>query len=339
MSVGEEGMKDWWSKNRKKGILLTGIALAAVLALVVFLRTEMAREQVFHLIFISKTMDPENGFWTSLIDGAELGAKEFGAEIQVAGETSEENIEGQIAKIRESIEKQPDAILVAPCDYAETSEVLQEVVDHGIRLILLDSVIDRDIAESTVSTDNYLAGQELGKYTRTLLKEEPVIGIVAHVKGTSTAMERENGIRDGLGTFEKEIREVVFCGSSYEKAYHLTVELLEKYPDMNVLIGTNEYSAVGAARAVRDLGLAGKVTMVGFDNSVEQIQLLEEGVFQAIIIQKPFNMGYLGVEQAIRSLTGKKVEKNVDSGCKLITKENLYEEENQRLLYPFSGQQ
>ena len=81
---------------------------------------------------------------------------------------------------------------------------------------------------------------------------------------------------------------------------------------------------------MRDLGLAGKVTMVGFDNSVEQIQLLEEGIFQAIIIQKPFNMGYLGVEQAIRSLTGKKVEKNVDSGCKLITKENLY---------PFSGQQ
>ena len=42
MSVGEEGMKDWWSKNRKKGILLTGIALAAVLALVVFLSPVIA---------------------------------------------------------------------------------------------------------------------------------------------------------------------------------------------------------------------------------------------------------------------------------------------------------
>ena len=49
-------------------------------------------------------------------------------------------------------------------------------------------------------------------------------------------------------------------------------------------------------------------------------------------------MGYLGVEQAIHALTGKTVEPDLDSGSKLITKENLYEDENQRLLYPFSGQ-
>ena len=49
-------------------------------------------------------------------------------------------------------------------------------------------------------------------------------------------------------------------------------------------------------------------------------------------------MGYLGVEQAIHVLNGKKAEPKLDSGSKLITKENLYEDENQRLLYPFSGQ-
>lgn len=315
------------------------IFLTALLGLAVFLQTETTQNRTYQLVFVSKTLDPENGFWTSLIDGAELGAEEFGAEIQVEGENAEENIEGQIARIRESIKEEPDALLVAPGDYAKTSEVLQEAVDQGIPLILLDSVIDRDIAESTIATDNYLAGQELGKYAQTLLDPEPVIGIVAHVKGASTAIQREQGIRDGLGEFEKDIREVVFCNSSYDKAYFLTVELLKKYPDINMLIGTNEYSAVGAARAVKDLGMAGKIQMVGFDNSVEEIQLLEEGVFQGIVIQRPFNMGYLGVEQAVNFLSGKKVEKNLDSGCMLITKENLYAEESQRLLYPFSGQQ
>ena len=79
--------------------------------------------------------------------------------------------------------------------------------------------------------------------------------------------------------------------------------------------------------------------MVGFDNSVEEIQLMEEGVFQGIIIQKPFNMGYLGIEQAVNLMNGKSIEKNLDSGCKLINRNNMYEEENQRLLYPFTGQQ
>lgn len=332
-------MKNGWSRNKKMGILLTGLFFTAALLLFGFLRAETARQEPFQLIFIPKTIDHANDFWTSLIDGAELGAEEFGAELEVAGAMSETDIEGQIERIRASIEKQPDAILVAPGDYSRMSDVLQEVVDCGIRLILLDSVIDRDIADSVVATDNYLAGVELGKYTQTLLEGDPVIGIVAHVQGASTAIERENGIRDGLGKYEQNVREVVFCGSSYEKAYLLTEELLERYPDLNVLIGTNEYSAVGAARAIKDKGMAGKITMVGFDNSVEEIQLLEEGVFQGIIIQKPFNIGYLGVEQAVRVLEGKKAEKNLDSGCRLITKENIYEEENQRLLYPFSGQQ
>ena len=49
----------------------------------------------------------------------------------------------------------------------------------------------------------------------------------------------------------------------------------------------NEYSAVGAARAVRDMGRASEILMVGFDSSMEEIQMLEEGLFEAIVIQKP----------------------------------------------------
>lgn len=303
------------------------------------LQSDLIHNEPYHLIFISKTIDPTNKFWTSLIDGAELGAQEMGVKLEVLGGRTEEDMEGQIEKIRQSILKRPDAILVAPCDYAQTSDVLQEVSDSGIKLILLDSVIDRDIADGIVSTDNYLAGRELGKYVQGFLDENSVLGIVGHVRGTSTAIERENGIREGLGTFERQVKKVVFCGSSYEKAYVQTVDMLREYPDMNMLIGTNEYAAVGAGRAIRDMGLTGKVKIVGFDNSVEEIQFLEEGIFQGLVIQKPFNMGYLGVEQAIKVIEGKEREKNLDSGFELITPDNMYEEENQRLLYPFSGQQ
>ena len=105
------------------------------------------------------------------------------------------------------------------------------------------------------------------------------------------------------------------------------------------MIGTNNIQQSVLPAAVRKMGMEGQVKVVGFDNSVEQIQLLEAGVFQGIVIQKPFNIGYLGVEQAVKAIEGYPMEYNLDSGCKMITKENMYEEENQRLLYPFSGQQ
>ena len=332
-------MKKLTGKTLVTGMFLCCILTALFLIIFNLLSMQSQDQKVYKMILIPKTIDETNGFWTSLIAGAELGAEEFKADLEIVGGKSETDIEGQINCIQDSIAKKPDAMLVSPCSYSEMSEALQKVVDNGIKLVLIDSVIDRDIAQGIVATDNYLAGRELGEFTRGLLTGQSQIGIVAHVKGSSTAIERENGMRDGLGDYENQIMDVVFCGSSYDRAYKLTVEMLEKYPQMEVIMGTNEYSAVGAAEAVKDLGLKGKVKVVGFDNSIKEIQLLEEGVFQGIIIQKPFNIGYLGVEQAVHILDGKKYEKNVDSGCKMITKENMYEEENQRLLYPFTGQQ
>ena len=103
-----------------------------------------------------------------------------------------------------------------------------------------------------------------------------------------------------------------------------------------MLAGLNEYSAVGAARAVRDLGLSDTIRMIGFDSSQEEVQLREAGVFDAIVIQKPFNMGYLGVERTVEILHGELEPTIVDSGSKLITKDNMYVEENQKLLFPFA---
>ncbi|CCZ67359.1 sugar-binding domain protein [Mediterraneibacter gnavus CAG:126] len=200
-------------------------------------------------------------------------------------------------------------------------------------------MIDKEIANGVVATDNFKAGKELGTFAKTILKPDSKIGVVAHVKGSSTATEREDGIREGLGEDQNRIQDIVYCNSSYDLASDLTEKMLKERPEIDVVIGTNEYSAVGAARGVKKMGMEDQVKVVGFDNSVEQIQLLEAGVFQGIVIQKPFNIGYLGVEQAVKAIEGYPMEYNLDSGCKLITKENMYEEENQRLLYPFSGQQ
>ena len=326
--------------GRRAGTRMALFILLGILLLTLGIRVQndAKKEESYHLIFIPKTIDESNDFWTALIEGAELGAEEFGAKIEVNGGRSEDDVDTQIKTIEESIKKKPDAILVAPADYSALDEVLQKVVDAGIPLIYIDSTTENEIADCVISTDNYVAGKELGSYAKTLVESDSKIGIMGHVKETSTEMERENGIRKGLGEYKENIVDVLYCDSSYEKAYNQTKIMMTKHPDIELLIGTNEYAAVGSARAIKDMGLQKTVKMVGFDNSVEEIQLLEEGVFDGIIIQKSFNMGYMGVEQAIALLQGKHVEKNLDSGCKLITRDNMYKEENQRLLYPFSGQ-
>ncbi len=139
----------------------------------------------------------------------------------------------------------------------------------------------------------------------------------------------------GLTDDKDKIVEVEYCDSDYKKAEQLTKDMLKKHPDITVIAGLNQYASVWAGTAVKELGLEGSIKIIGFDNAREQIKYLEEGIYEAIVIQKAFNMGYLGVESAVKLIRGEKVKSEIDSGSTLITRDNMYSNLNQKLLFPF----
>ena len=321
----------------KKKLLAAGLLVCFVGILVLwYWQSRSEGIKPLKIVLIQKAVD-DTDFWTSVYEGGQMAADELGVELTIMGPQRESEMELQHQMILEAIEEKPDAIALTPSSYEATLPFAEQIEVAGITLVLMDSTMEKDIGESLIATDNFEAGYKMGAYMKQFVNEDTVIGVVGHVKGTSTATERERGFRAGLMEAESRIAEVVFCDSSSEKAYKLTCELLERHPDMDLIVGLNEYSAVGAALAVKDLGISKNCHMAGFDSSIEEIQLLEEGVFDAIVIQKPFNMGYLGIETAVRAARGKAVEPYIDSGSELITKENMYTEENQKLLFPFFG--
>jgi ribose transport system substrate-binding protein len=104
---------------------------------------------------------------------------------------------------------------------------------------------------------------------------------------------------------------------------------------MSGLICLNEPSASGGVSALRAMDRT-DVDMVGIDSSMTTIKALEEGIADTLVVQNPFNMGYLGVATAIDARKGKPVDPFVDTGCKAITKETMYAPENQKLLFVFA---
>ncbi|HKJ85565.1 MAG TPA: LacI family transcriptional regulator, partial [Spirochaetia bacterium] len=74
--------------------------------------------------------------------------------------------------------------------------------------------------------------------------------------------------------------------------------------------------------------------LVGFDNSQEEIQFLEQGVVRALVVQKPFNMGYLGIRTVVEALRGGSVAPVIHTESVLVRKEEIFTEENQKLLFP-----
>lgn len=320
-------------KNKKKISLLVAVIVIIALALLV-VRYQIVVKPPMKIIYVSKTAD-ESDFWSMMIEGASMAAKEKGAQLKVVAPNKEEDIEKQNMLIEEAIAEKPDAIVLTPSDYVKTLPAAEKIKASGIKLVLVDSTLNKEVADAVITTDNIEAGRAMGNYVRENSDENVRIGIVSHVKGASTAIDRESGFREGLQEKSTNVMDTVFSDSSYERAYEVTKKMLERRPDITMVAGLNEYSTVGAGRAIEELGISDKVKIVGFDNSIEEIQMLESGVVSSIVIQKPFDMGYLGVKTAIDLVNGEKTDRSINSGSKLILKETIYTSENQKLLFPF----
>lgn len=299
-------------------------------------RQKKIEERRMSLVYIPKVEDSTNDFWKALILGTKMAAKEYNADIEIKAPTEENDIERQNELLKEAISEEPDAILFSPSSFTESNDLLKEAKEKGIRISFIDSYTEEKVQDLTVATDNLEAGEKLGKFAATLLGPDDQIAIVAHVKGVSTAVEREEGFRKGLGDLAKNIVEVVYCDSQYEKSRKLTQELMEKYPNLKMVAGMNEYSSVGAARAVKAAGAKDRIQVVGVDSSQEAVQLMENGVFKGLVVQKAFKMGYIGVKETILMLRGKSYEKDINSGCELVTPDNMYDSEIEKLLFPFN---
>ena len=323
-------------KHKKWLSVCLVVCLIGGLGGAVWYRHKIIEERKLSLIYIPKVVDGTNDFWKSLILGAKMAAKEYNAEIGILAPSEENDVERQNELLKEAIEKKPDAILFSPSSFTESDALLKEAKEDGIRIGFIDSYTKEAIQDLTVATDNLEAGEKLGKFAATLLGPEDQIAVVAHVKGVSTAVEREEGFRKGLGKLADNIVEVVYCDSQYEKSRQLTVDLMKKYPNLKMIAGMNEYSSVGAARAVKAAGAKDRIQVVGVDSSQEAVQLMENGVFKGLVVQKAFKMGYMGVKETVLMLRGKKYEKDGNSGGELVTPENMYSSEIATLLFPFN---
>ena len=218
-------------KHKKWLSVCLVVCLIGGLGGAVWYRHKIIEERKLSLIYIPKVVDGTNDFWKSLILGAKMAAKEYNAEIGILAPSEENDVERQNELLKEAIEKKPDAILFSPSSFTESDALLKEAKEDGIRIGFIDSYTKEAIQDLTVATDNLEAGEKLGKFAATLLGPEDQIAVVAHVKGVSTAVEREEGFRKGLGKLADNIVEVVYCDSQYEKSRQLTVEKISESQD------------------------------------------------------------------------------------------------------------
>lgn len=326
--------------NRQAAIILA-IILAVALLLSAALsgcaeNNLTAQENNIVIKVIVKKSD--HSYWSVVKLGAEAAGKEFGIKVDYLGPTDEKDIDGQIRMVNEAIDEKADAIVLAASDYIKLVDVAEDAVSQKIPVLIIDSELKSNKMKSFIGTDNADAGYTLGESLVQKVGEKCNIAVMSFVKGAASAVQREQGFEKALSKYpDIKVLSKVYCNSDENTAKQLTEELVEKYPDMDAVVCLNAYGTAGTARAIEKLDLAGKIKIIGFDSTPEEVSYVEKDIIQSLVIQNPFSMGYQGVKYALAAVRDEAVPKLINTGSKVIDKDNMYQPENQKLVFPFTN--
>ena len=254
------------------------------------------------------------------------------------GPLREDDRDQQIQVVENFVARHVSAIVLAPLD----SQALVRPVHYAVRakvpVVIMDSDLKSDDYVSFVATDNYKGGQLAGEQLAKLLGEKGNVILMRYAVGSASTEARETGFLDALKKFPgiKVISSDQHAGATRELAYQTAQNLLNRYGrEVNGIFCPSEPTTIAMTKALRDLGLAGgKVKMIGFDAGSQSVLDLERGDVQALVVQNPLKMGYLAVTTAVKSLKGEKVERRIDTGVWVVTKENMEQPEVKELLHP-----
>ena len=314
-------------------------ALLAACLLLAGLSGCAGQQRQLRVTLVLKTETDVAEFWGMLLSGVERAAEEYNVKLKVLASPNETAIDTQIELIRQTVAEKPDVMILSAADYDRCAEATEEAIAAGIGVVAVDTDVNAEGRACYVGSDNYEMGLEMGQQMASYLPEGGKVAVIQHMLTTTTGIDRTRGVIDALTQAGNiEILGSFCCDNSTDRAQAITQELLEREPDISGFVCTNEVCNVGAANALVELGMGGKVFVVGCDNSQRQIAFLEQNIIQAIVTQRPFNMGYMAVQQAVEVASGEKTEDFVEVPCVLITRENMYTQENQKLLFPLTGE-
>lgn len=278
-----------------------------------------------------------HSYWKSVEAGANDAAKELHVDIVWQGPLREDDRAQQISLVQQFVASKISAIVLAPLDEVALRGSVLAAHERHIPVVIIDSALKgepgRDYA-SFVATDNRHGGQLAGEELVRLLGGHGKVVLLRCMEGSASTGDREEGFLAVMRA-HPQIQMLVenrYGGATTGSAQDAAMNLMDKIREADGIFCPNESTTHGMLLALRQTGLLGKKTFVGFDAAPQLLQALAKGDIAALVAQNPRRMGYIGVVNAVKALRGEPVEAHVDTGCALVTRENRDTPEIKKLL-------
>jgi ribose transport system substrate-binding protein len=271
-----------------------------------------------NLVYIPGDIEP---FYTSIYCAAKTEAASKGYTLTQQGAPTFA-VDQQTPIVNTVANTKPAGVLIAPTDNVAMFNPIQTLANGGTKVVQVDTALkDTSPVQASISSNNTQGGSLAADTLAKLLNGKTGKVLVLNtIAGTSTTDEREAGFANEIKKYPNlTMLPQQYTNNDVAQSTQTLTAQLSSNPDLIGVFATNLNTGQGAATALETAGKKGAVQLVGFDASPQEVQSLQQGVFQALIAQDPATIGVDGVDQVVNAITGKSVTKNISTNLVSLT--------------------
>lgn len=312
---------------------------AAVLALVYFsiFTPQLPKTSGLYSVILYQYTDND---WTSLLEGIRQAEDDEGVVVNYVTMPLGGSPENELELIKREIENGAEGIMLAPVDSEALADEVEQIA-KTIPVITLETGLGTENAD--ISGDNYSMGYLLGSQVASDMAQTGMktVCVIREYMQRQSVQQRYQGFTDAVnaeapGTViedyyrsEGDFSLPVCIANMYSYGnYGLYVVSLDKYCTEALIEAGNN---LGQEKDKKNLFCQ---RAFGIGNTEKTVSGLDTGSLKGLVYQNEFNMGYQGLQALIRKSQNKKTDPEAEIRYYYVTRETLYEPENERLLFP-----
>jgi len=277
----------------------------------------------------------QHQFWQAVKQGSEQAAKDLNVDITFEGPESEAMVDKQVEMFQTALDKKPAAICLAAVDSKAFQPLLEKAKAANIPVVGFDSGVDSDIPVSTAATDNIAAAALIADKMASLIGGSGEVAVIAHDQTSRTGIDRVKGFTDQIKAKYPNIKIVStdYGAGDQLKSTDIAKAVIGAHPNLKGYFGANEGSIIGVLNAVKELNMAGKLVVIGYDSGQQQMDAIRSGAESGAVTQDPIGIGYKCVDAALKASKGETLPKTIDTGFMWYDKTNIDDPKIAAVLY------
>lgn len=201
------------------------------------------------------------------------------------------DVNAQVAAFDQAIAKKPKGIVVFSFDPVIAPQI-DKAAEAGIPVVTILGDMPQSKRIAFVGSHQYDLGYVGGTRLAEALGGKGKVAVLS-LPGVQMFDDREQGFRAAFKAYpDIEVVQIGDTKADTVTAVNVAKDILQRHPDLAAFVGTDSTAGIGAATAVKEAGLQGKVLTVAMDRNSDVLQAIQDGTLTGTVAQDDAAMAF-----------------------------------------------